>query len=426
MYELNVTLVKELHLVRDTLYSEILCLSAPTKVVANNKNKEALNCILSNLTRSHRRGRNSCSIPLKKGVYTFEVVNGYRRKVLVSYAATKRVLTLLEDLEYITIVLGGRKYKYIYQGRGKEGKMVVDERSSSYIKFNQKLIDLLDQVKYNDTSVKQLENVITLRDKDKKDKVFRLPLHLKHKKKELDDYNELAIITTVADNQGRTFDCQLRKIYNINFDTGGRAYMSEIGIQHLSKDERWELTIEGCDTVIYDYVSFEVAIAYSLAQATMDGDPYSKITVAGMSPDLSRELCKKAMTIMINTANQQDAITTMNFKVSEDYDVAAMYKSGEIPQSFIPVRQLIESLEEWHHEIEDYLYQGKESELSNNGSFIMDYILDYFTQRGILVLPVFDEVIIAEHLEEELVQVMGDAWENLLGFRDNMKLRKEK
>ena len=56
----------------------------------------------------------------------------------------------------------------------------------------------------------------------------------------------------------------------------------------------------------------------------------------------------------------------------------------------------------------------------------MDFIINYFTQRGILVLPVFDEVIIEMEHEDKLKEVMEMAYQSVLGFTDNCTIVKEK
>ena len=97
-----------------------------------------------------------------------------------------------------------------------------------------------------------------------------------------------------------------------------------------------------------------------------------------------------------------------------------------LKRACIPVKELIEALEEKNKVINDLLYNNVQHNLSHLGSQIMDFIINYFTQRGILVLPVFDEVIIEMDHEEKLVKVMEMAYESVLGFTDNCYVVKEK
>ena len=169
--------------------------------------------------------------------------------------------------------------------------------------------------------------------------------------------------------------------------------MTDNGIQHLSKKERMDLMINNNETVIYDYKAFEPSIAYSINQELMKDDPYM-VEWDLYDKDTLRTLGKMALTTMLYASNKREAVGALNYEISQDLDVDQLYDEGLIPKPCIPVKELIDELEEKNKVIKNLLYNNVEHNLSNIGSKIMDFIINYFTQRSILVLPVFDEVII--------------------------------
>ncbi len=201
--------------------------------------------------------------------------------------------------------------------------------------------------------------------------------------------------------------------------------MTDNGIQNLTKQERMDLTINSNDTVIYDFKSFEPSIAYSVNQELMKDDPY-QLDWECYDKATLRKLGKCALTVMLYAQDKETSIAAINYRISEDFDIDAMYSEGLIPSPCIPVKRLVEALEEKNNIIMNLMYNPEAHNLSNLGSQIMDYIINYFTQRGICVLPVFDEVIIEVEHEARLKDVMELAYSSVLGFTDNMHIVKEK
>ena len=419
MFKFSTTLDRGLFKVRSVILSQFGKLSPKKKI----KITEALSCVLSNLSGNLYLGRESFVVPLNKTKYITQIVNGSRRKVKISYPAMKEVLDHMVKEGYITLVKGGQEYS-------KSAKMVdgqwykMTSSKSSRVIPTEKLMEVLPLIATDQVR----ENVILLRDEKKQDITFKMNDDLRNKKDSLDEFNSLVRDVDIRSKTGNTYDCQLRKIFNnSSFKTGGRNFMDYgTGIQNLSKEERHNLIIEGQDTVIYDFVSYETSIAYELVGVKLESDPYTQVTLAGYTPEFSRDLCKTALNMMFNSYSSNSAAMALNKYVAEHYDIDSMYSKGEIPDAVVPTRSLIDTLEHTHEDIEDFFYRGSDSELSRLGSEIMDLVLDYFIQRGDIVLPVFDEVIAPESFEKQLMFIMKDAWITVLGSDNNFKIRKEK
>jgi len=382
--------------------------------------KLCVSCFIHNTFNKHCRGLNRSQITLDKNHYSRGFIqNGVRLKVKVSYRYTMIILDSLKRLNYVILVKGGRECSWDIKTHE-----LVCTHVCSYLEYLPKLQMLYDKYK-SGYQVKLLKNVIELRDENKLAKTFKTTSQIKVEKASTIDYNLLTITTDVTDSKNRSYNCQVKKIYNVNFETGGRSYMGLEGIQNLSKQERRDLMIRGNDTVIYDYKSFEPSIAYSINQELMKCDPY-QLDWKFYDTKFLRDLGKLALTTMLYAGNKQSAILSCSYEIGKKFDIDKLYEEGKIPNPLIDTKQLIEDMEKRNSKILDLLYKQTQNDLSNLGSKIMDYIMNYFTQRGILVLPVFDEVIIEAEFEDKLKEVMEMAYESVLGFTDNCHISKEK
>ena len=382
--------------------------------------KKAVNCFIHNTFTTYCSGRKRSQITLDQNHFgTGGIVNGVKLKPRVSYTYTKLVLSALEDSGYVVLVVGGRTYEWDLKTR-----QIVSVDTCSYLEYQTKL-----QILYNnykpEYKVKLLRNIYELRDEEKKPKVYKTTSEIKLEKENVYDYNNLTLTQDVSDNKDRVYNCQIKKIFNIDFKTGGKSFMTDNGIQHLSKKERMDLMINNNETVIYDYKAFEPSIAYSINQELMKDDPYM-VEWDLYDKDTLRTLGKMALTTMLYASNKREAVGALNYEISQDLDVDQLYEEGLIPKPCIPVKELIDELEEKNKVIKNLLYNNVEHNLSNIGSKIMDFIINYFTQRSILVLPVFDEVIIEMDHEDKLKEVMEMAYQSVLGFTDNCTIVKEK
>ncbi len=119
-------------------------------------------------------------------------------------------------------------------------------------------------------------------------------------------------------------------------------------------------------------------------------------------------------------------MSTLNSMVSVEFDIDKLYREGKIPDKRIDVKDVVDKLETKHYLIRHMFYGQHHTHPSYIGSLIADYITEYFTQRGVLVLSVFDEFIIQEQYDKELEEVMFRAFDAVLGCHKNCAVVKEK
>lgn len=426
MYVMDTKLDKRLYGLRDELSSQTLnyLLEYGNSITQNKrlKAKGAVSCFILNTFYKVMRGINKTGITLDSNHYSKNlIINGRRINRKVSYTYTKILLDFLHDNQYIILHKGG-----VGEYGMNNGKWQAISYESGYIEITEKLVAIYKDYYYQPTIEENLlKNVIIYRDDNGIDKAFRLTESERTKKENTIDFNKLSIEVTVK-REDKTYDVQLHKVLKGDKrDKCARSYMSGEGIQSLSKQQRAELTINGNDTVIYDYQGFEPSIAYSMCQEVLIGDPY-KLDLEGYDEKVSRSLCKLFLLIMFNIRGTTHLTRTLNSAIKEEFDVDKLYDQGKIPSKRINTKQVVSMIEDKHYLIKHMFYGNFSSEPMYIGSLITDYVTDYFTQRGILVLPVFDEFIIEEEYEDELVNAMVDGYQSVLGFTDNCIVRKEK
>lgn len=426
MYVVDTKISKELNPLKDELSNVVFqYLEITNNKINQNKRlltKSAVACFLLNSYYKTLKGIVRIGITLNKNHYSKNsVINGRPVNRKVSYQYTRIMFDALHHHGYINLVKGG-----IDEWGMIGGKWQPVTFNSGYVELQPKLIELYNRYGYQPKEEDRVrKNVIIVRDEGGCDITFRMNDKLRISKTMLDGYNLLSVDQDVC-NDSRSFDVQMFKVLNgKTYDKGGRNHMSGEGIQNLSKEERMKLTIGKKQTVIYDYRSFEPSIAYSMCQEVMQGDPYN-INLEGYNPEVSRKLCKLFLLIMFNLKNEKGLYATLNEAIRHEFDVIQLYQQGKIPDKRIDVRNIVNVIENKHYLIRHMFYGNFHTQPSYIGSLIADYITDYFTQRGVLVLSVFDEFIIQEIHEEELKDVMNRAYEYVLGFTDNCVIRKEK
>jgi hypothetical protein len=201
--------------------------------------------------------------------------------------------------------------------------------------------------------------------------------------------------------------------------------MNGEGIQHLTKEERKTIEIGGNKTCIFDYKCFEPSIAYTLNGVKMPEDPYS-ITLDGYDNKTLREIAKKCFLVMLNIqeSNRDSLRSACNAVIAEDFNIANLHEKGLVPER-VDVIKICDLLDEKNYHIREYFYGNAPVQLMYMGSLIDDYITDYFSQRKILVLSVFDEFIIEDKYKDMLQDVMYRAYEIVLGSSMNCKVVEE-
>lgn len=426
MYVMDTKIHKKLEPLRDELSNIVFeyLINSGNKITQNKRLlvKSSVSCFILNTYYKVCKGINLCGVTLKTEHYSKNsIINGVKTNRKVSHRYTRILFDVLSLYGYITLNKGG-----IDEWGMLNGVWQPISFTNGFVEIHNKLIDLYNKYDFNHTQDDgALKNIIIVRDEHGVDVTFKTTEKVRIVKTMLKSYNTLTFNYNVTKGD-KHYDVQMYKVYNgKTFEKGARNYMSGDGIQNLSSEERHKLTINGNNTAIFDYKSFEPSIAYSMCGEIMVGDPY-ELYLDGYDSKISRKLCKLFMLIMMNIENKQYLITSINEMIRTEFNVQKLYSDGKIPDKRIDVKDIVDKIENKHYIIRHMFYGNYHTQPSYIGSLVADYITDYFTQRGVLVLSVFDEFIIEESYADELYEVMLRAYEMILGSSVNCKITKEK
>ena len=429
MYIIDHKIPRYLTKFRDTILKEYLdWLSINYNKITNNKiniAKGAVGCFVLNFNKNMLSNKKAFGVTLSKNSYSkSRVVNGKNTKRKVSYQYTKSLYNFLHQNSYGELTTGGEieDYQMI------KGKWTPVSFSNSYFKPEKRLKDLYARYVKPKQVFDKLEDVLILRDsKSKYSEEFSMTHQQEGILDFLERYNSFSRTKDVR-FKGDKLDTQIYKIFNTDFNHGGRSHMN-CEYQRLSSKDRTSVEIEGKKVVCYDYKGFEVSLAYSMNQEIMEmDDPYRipELISEGYDPDIARKIAKLAIIICLNVDSENDAKLAINKALSDNLKINELYEKGKIPDKTIPVSWVIEVVTENHYIINNLFFSAKGLQVQNVGSAVNDYVLDYMMQNhNQLVIQTHDDFSVIEEYEEELKTTMFKAYEHVLGFNDNCKIEKE-
>lgn len=403
--------------VRDQILEEFL-MDFPD--IRNSSRKlafKAVNCVLYNVSRNVLQGERQFPITLNKQAYSNGmVVNGKRTNRKLSHTWIRNFVDWLCREKGCELEVGG-----VRQG------IFNPSYSQSVFTCSDWLVGAVSKAEVRKTSFEPLDNVVILRDEDKKPMTFRLNPELREIIDNLQQYNILTKqAEVVLEDQGKSYDLQLMKIYNNgSFESGGRLYLEGGSVQQLSNIDRKALRISSEPVCELDYAYLHPSIIGELTGHPMEGhDPYG-IGIAGYHEDALRRISKVALLIMINCKSLPVAKKALNFELARSFDVQGMYEEGLIPAPVVDVGRVLFELESHNQFLTPWLYSGQGLRLQNMDSRMADYVVAYFTQRGEVVIPIHDSFIVRQSLREELRGVMVSAYEHVLGTSVNCKVEEK-
>ena len=422
MYLLDYKINTELYPLRDELlrgYIEYLTLSSVN--VTTNKidlATKAISCILLNINIKH--GSSKIGITLDRSSYSKgSIINGQYCKRKVSYEYTRSVLDYMISKRYIELVTGGLSAEKEDWGFV-DGKWQCLHFKHSYIIVKESL-----RVKIPKYSPHKLLNVVRLKDSNKKYVTYKTPKYMRNTVKFQSAYNDFSLKFNITISDERYY-VQSYKVFNINFGRGGRSFMEGSNtIQSVSKEKRSSVLVNGMACSCFDYHGFELALLYTMNQEVFEGDDFYRITLDGYDSDLLKKICKGFTLRMINCESETAAAAACREYIAKDFNVEFLYNQRKIPDPRIDVQLIMKAIEAKHHIVVDSFYNGVGGELQYAGSLINDYLLDYFMQRGVLVIQVHDAFIVTKEHEADLQVCMKRAFVDVLGFDDNVKITKE-
>lgn len=387
-------------------------------------------CLIQNFVRMLHEGTDKATISLdKNGFSTAPIINGVEVKQhKLSYQYTRSFIDYLIHEGYIDLTIG---YKVV-------GLFGIVDRADSTITLTVKIKDLLERYKdFNGWKYPELQSVVILKDTKGKPVTFKVTPKLKKVIEMMVKYNETCKDRVVVD--GETLDVFFYKVFNGNFNKGGRSY--DASVQQLSQEIRKTIKIDGQDVVELDFSAHHPRILYSLKGIDIDKsliknfDPYYTNFVnssGAIRKEVVRKLAKVMLLLMINTDSEEQCQHAFGKKIFEDkqrMERGEKSKFGFKSVEELPVRvnakALMGSLQDENNFISDYFYKAGALKLQNIDSKISDFIIDVFNSAGKVILCIHDSYIVAKQDEHLLKKTMVAAYNEILGMPQNCKIDKK-
>lgn len=374
---------------------------------------EYLKCLLANL-KVGWDSKSYLAISLDPNYYS-SIPNRYRR-VFENYRLVRNVIDEMVNAGHIELILG---YKDPTTGIGVPSKIRAQDSIGGLLGA---LIDfsMFEEIRP--------EEVIILRDIEKKLVDYRDTPRIRDLRKELNIYNNLRekvklsikdipydILITNKDEvqqfskvsinkttKNQSIDIELKTTYlsrifnNNSFSQGGRYYRGAESV--LPEVVRNYIRINNRETCELDYSGLHLRMLYNSMNKSITTDPY--VISTRQSPIL-RQFYKTISLIMINADNELNALRGI---VNE-------YRGTEY-RRFLPdishatLKKYCNSFIEAHKEIKSKFYSGLGVKLQNIDSNISSRILKHFTSKGILVLCIHDSFIIDKRYKADLKAAM--------------------
>lgn len=367
-------------------------------------------------------------------------INGHKTPIPFSLGMFKLATKFLQQIGYISIKLGGDfKYHEVINKDG-EIKMIVDGRNSSKMEVHDSFINFLADLEVKPDF--KTFNSLVLRDEEKKDKTFSMTIHLKQQKQMLLAYNEMLSGVKFTDKDGKIInDPFLRRIYNVDFEHGGRFYCDRGVIQTMSQEDRKLVKINDEPVNDIDIVAMHPAIVFTQLECKMPKDPYdfpiickfdekavedfkNKFNIESYDP--IRNIRKLIMLIAFNTSRESLPFVVAD-KLGKDKflqvskDPLVQREARFVGVSSVKVMEAIDSMMELHSDIS--IAFGKDLSLQYKDSLFMYRVLTYCLQESLPVIPIHDSVLCQQRSKERVAEIMRESFKDVFGTDENFYLK---
>lgn len=260
--------------------------------------------------------------------------------------------------------------------------------------------------------------VVELRDTNKLPTNFRSNQTVKEMEdlvRKLNKINEQAVI---CDEHGQVLTNFYCRIFNENFNYGGRFYKADIlQLKNKKTKSRLGVTIDGSPVIEVDFSNLHFRIA-----AAKEGLPFDDIPLdiySGIIDDennyVDREIVKLAVNIMFNSKSEETAQQAIQQEINKlTKDEKLIYNLGK-------ARSVMNLIFENYPEFCDLFCENDSYGriLQNDDSNLASDILSVFIKKGIPCLPVHDSFLTAREHENLLIQTMADCFRARFGV-DNL------
>lgn len=421
MYLLDWKVPKRLERPRDLLYEHYIQTTQEQHTTTKRTTyTRAIGCFVYNAAYHVSGGVTDIEVTLRKESFSQPLIyncNRVNRKV--SYRATKAVFDWMVSEGLVELSVGSVDTWKVVSGR-----VAPSTCKSSVISISQELVELIEPVS-SKGQFKEL-NVLEYRDNDGVPQTKRLKEPQKKLIALLNTYNQYMKRCDISLN-GKTYNIAGKKVFNNGWDLGGRTYLCGTGIMSelMKKNARGGILINGEKTIAWDYSALHPRMIAEMEGVTLpeDFDPYG-IQLEGYDKDCLRSIAKLGMLITINSDSLRTAIYALSAECYANLPLNDWKANNMIPDP-LGAKLVIDAIIEHNGYAKDWFLEKKGLLLQGLDSKMIDIVIQHFLERGVITIPLHDSVIIDNKYIDELKDVMYNAYETVLGSKNNCKLKLE-
>lgn len=366
--------------------------------------------ILTAAAKARRYNDKGCMFPLNSNEYSSTTPLMQKTGKKISYRKTRRLLDLME----------GKGYFKVYKGYFKH----ANDSMPSYLVFNEKILSMLDKNLCKKYAINRVDGIqfVEIIDEEastKNKNVFKTNSKFKGVGSLT---KEIKLVNKVLSENKITFEGEVcTVVYKRRFHScikqGGRWYV--VGsFQTESSDKRYTIEINDEASTEVDFKFIHPSIFATLEGITLaeNYDPYSikHLLKTKLSENDVRNLGKISMMALLYASNRGTAL----------YEIRNLLKDNDVKG--ITEKDILEALEENNYFLHKYFYNKDNWKLAQYiDSQIATNIMLHFAKKGEVCLCYHDSFIAKKDFQEELITVMKESWNRVLGNTNNFKYKVE-
>lgn len=328
----------------------------------------------------------------------------------ISYNKTKTLIDKMELSGYLTLCKG-------YHNSSQDSMM-------SCLLFDEKLLGMLDKSICKTCASSKLEGLQFVEVVDEINSTKRKKYFLTNSKfKGINDITkEVKLVNKVLEKsvityRGSVCSVVYKRRFHSCIKQGGRWYI--IGtFQTEDSQYRYSIEIDGEASTEIDFKFIHPSIFATIEGITLseDYDPYNikHLLKTKLSEKEVRSLCKTSMMALLYASNRGTAL----------YEIRKLLQDNNVKD--ITEKDVLEALEEHNYFLHKYFYTKDNWKLAQFiDSQIATQIMLHFSKKGQVCLCYHDSFIVKKDFQEELITVMKESWNKVLGNTNNFKYEVE-
>jgi len=364
--------------------------------------KAHLTVVLANLLKLYWDAGNEAWLIYGRGNSSYKIKNDiYNESLKIRAEYLREVADFLINKGYVDPRKGytAQAFDARIPGYGQSSRMRPTDKLSKLIKAY--------GIQAHSVSSHKNANPIILKDQAKRYQKYKAIRKVRRMRAKLDRYNHLLSSVEITCN-GKVWARQslYRVFNNISWEQGGRYYGGYW--LNIPKKDRKNIRIDKKQLIELDYQCLHLSMLYNReGYKCFDAKELymGKESIVGKRcvPLRNkywdyRKLVKKSLNVLLNTASGVEAIGAIKKNLDKD-------KSIKRPKQLDP-KNLTDSIKQAHDPIAQWFHKSEGVKLQHIDSQIAEAVMQYFTKKGVVVLPVHDSFLMFPEYEEELREVM--------------------